>query len=119
MRTCIHCNVEKNNSEFYRMKKDSKGKQLWCKVCQKDYTNTRYQWNLANVPNYLKIRNEYQKEYSRKRRRAAGLPERGVRGVYTGVVCTMIKQHHEKMKDDPEHLTTDFMQKMLGRKCNL
>lgn len=31
--------------------------------------------------------------------------------------CTIIREHHEEMKDDPEHLTTEFMQKMLGRKC--
>jgi hypothetical protein len=31
--------------------------------------------------------------------------------------CDIIKDHHEEMKDDPNHLTTEFMQKMIGRKC--
>lgn len=31
--------------------------------------------------------------------------------------CDIIKSHHEFMKNDPEHLTTDFIQKKVGRKC--
>jgi hypothetical protein len=29
-----------------------------------------------------------------------------------------IKEHHEKMKDDPEHLTTSFLVKMTGCNCD-
>jgi hypothetical protein len=31
--------------------------------------------------------------------------------------CTMIAAHHELMKDDPERLTTAFMEEMCGVKC--
>jgi hypothetical protein len=31
---------------------------------------------------------------------------------------TIIKEHHERMKDDPEHLTTDFLLDITGCKCN-
>jgi len=34
-----------------------------------------------------------------------------------GHTCEIIREHHEEMKDDPEHLTTEFMQMMIGRKC--
>ena len=116
MRTCLHCNVEKDDTEFYRSKKDATGIQSWCKDCQKTYANNRYK-SLATDPEYRKKLNAYQSERLRKIRREQGVPERGVRGVYTGVICNMIKKHHEELKEDPEHLTTEFMQKMLGRKC--
>ena len=32
-------------------------------------------------------------------------------------VCTTIKQHHEAMKDDPEHLTTEFIKKLIKVDC--
>ena len=31
--------------------------------------------------------------------------------------CTILKQHHEELRDDPEHLTTDFIQGLIGVKC--
>jgi hypothetical protein len=33
------------------------------------------------------------------------------------VTCRIIRKHHEDMKDDPEHLTTEFIQKLIGREC--
>lgn len=31
--------------------------------------------------------------------------------------CSIIKQHHESMKDDPEHLTTEFIKKFIKVDC--
>ena len=31
--------------------------------------------------------------------------------------CNIIKQHHESMKDDPEHLTTEFIKKLIKVDC--
>ncbi len=31
--------------------------------------------------------------------------------------CKILREHAEEMKDDPEHLTTEFMQKLIGIKC--
>jgi hypothetical protein len=33
--------------------------------------------------------------------------------------CTILKQHHESMKDDPEHLTTDFLKKLIKVDCKM
>jgi hypothetical protein len=33
--------------------------------------------------------------------------------------CTTITEHHETMKDDPEHLSTDFIQKLIGKDCKI
>ena len=33
-------------------------------------------------------------------------------------ICEIIKKHHEDMKDDPESLSTEFIQNIIGRKCN-
>ena len=32
-------------------------------------------------------------------------------------VCDALTQHHNQLKDDPEHLTTEFIQKLVGVKC--
>ncbi len=32
-------------------------------------------------------------------------------------VCAILKKHHLKLKDDPERLTTEFMQNLIGVKC--
>ena len=34
------------------------------------------------------------------------------------VECRILKKHHEEMKDDPEHLTTGFLQKVIGVECD-
>lgn len=31
--------------------------------------------------------------------------------------CKILKEHAKEMQDDPEHLTTEFMQKLIGIKC--
>lgn len=35
------------------------------------------------------------------------------------VVCEMIKKHHVDMINDPERLTTEFMQKIIKIDCNI
>ena len=32
-------------------------------------------------------------------------------------VCSTLKQHARDLKDDPERLSTEFMQKMIGVEC--
>ena len=34
------------------------------------------------------------------------------------ITCEIIKEHHETLKEDPEHLSTDFIQKIIGINCN-
>lgn len=31
--------------------------------------------------------------------------------------CNILKKHAEDLRNDPEHLTTDFLQNMIGIKC--
>ena len=32
--------------------------------------------------------------------------------------CEILKKHHETLKKDPEHLSTEFMQKLIGIDCD-
>jgi hypothetical protein len=34
-------------------------------------------------------------------------------------VCVIIKNHHNEMANDPEHLSTKFIQSMVGKKCKM
>jgi hypothetical protein len=38
---------------------------------------------------------------------------------YANETCKIIKEHHEEMKNDPERLPTEFIQKLLGTKCEV
>jgi hypothetical protein len=32
--------------------------------------------------------------------------------------CAIIKTHHKMLEKDPERLSTDFIQKIVGKKCD-
>ena len=31
--------------------------------------------------------------------------------------CELLKEHHDNLKDDPEHLSCDFLKKIIGVDC--
>lgn len=38
-------------------------------------------------------------------------------GSRNNYVCDILTKHADEMKDDPEHLTTEFLQEIIGIKC--
>lgn len=64
-------------------------KRSWCRKCTAKYV--------------------YQKYYH---------PDDDISNVfYISRAKKILKEHHERMKDDPEHLTTEFMAKLIGISC--
>ena len=61
-------------------------------------------------PNYRSKRAETSKKYWREH------PEAIIR-MLKRQTCRIIKKHHEEMKDDPEHLTTEFIKNLIGINC--
>jgi hypothetical protein len=93
MRICNKCGVEKPVTEFYSRKRD--GIFHVCKKCERES-------------------HEYKKvENPKPRGRKPSDPS----GRTPKAVCDIIKQHHEEMKDDPEHLSTEFLQKLIKVDC--
>jgi hypothetical protein len=98
---CWRCKVTQPLSEFYKNRCKKSGLTDTCKKCSYELQHAKHmkghvsgvQWFLAHKHNI---------NPSQNRRRDA---------------CLTIKLHHEEMKDDPERLTTDFIQKITGRKC--
>jgi len=37
--------------------------------------------------------------------------------IEVGSCCTILKSHHDLLKDDPEHLPTEFIKKLSQCKC--
>ena len=33
------------------------------------------------------------------------------------IACEIVKKHHETVKEDPEHLSSEFMQNLIGLTC--
>jgi len=58
----------------------------------------------------------YDKQYTRSKQNIKFLPNYNV--FKNKSTCTILKQHAEELKNDPERLSTEFMQKMIGVKCN-
>jgi len=60
------------------------------KECGKQYTCSKQ--NIKFLPNYNVFKNKS--------------------------ICNILKQHAKELKDDPERLSTEFMQKLIGVKCD-
>ena len=103
-KTCKKCGEEKELSEFYYAQTAKDRLQQHCKACHKkgcaEYLRKRY-----NTDTEFRIKTRaYHKAYDYLHR-------------YSEETCNIIRHHHEEMKDDPERLSTEFIQTIVGRKC--
>jgi hypothetical protein len=107
MKTCTKCKELKTDGDFYKIK--SGHLHSWCKSCEiaaSRKRNAKLRLDTRDIPNQyngrrnedsiLKIRNSELKNKS---------------------TCSIIRDHHQTSKDDPNHMTTEFIQKMVGRGC--
>jgi hypothetical protein len=129
-KVCTKCGIEKLHSEFYHLKyKNMDRLKSECKSCSnkrglqihtkryledKEYRekittkNREYRKKRYNEdPIYRKKCLEHQRSINRKK----GM------GPRTNKVCDILKEHHEELKDDPEHLSCDFLKKIIGVDC--
>jgi hypothetical protein len=83
MKTCSHCGEEKEESEFYKLPTTQTGLNSWCKKCMSEISTKHY--------------------YKKKATRIKKLD----------VVCAIIKEHNEDLKDDPERLHSDFLTSLV------
>ena len=109
MKQCRGCGEWKDESDFYKC---DGYLQASCKKCYIKSVVERNRHRMQTDPLYRKQHNECQRNRLRRINNT-----KNPRGEYTGAVCTIIHKHHDDMKDDPEHLTTEFLQELLGRKC--
>lgn len=115
MKLCTKCNQLKDESEFPRQRNRYNYKLFdWCKGCWKEYLKT-----IRNTPKKQRKHSEprYEKECPDLSQYLPLLKRRKDDGAYHGV-CKIICKHHEEMKDDPERLTTEFIQKIVKVKCD-
>jgi len=103
MKRCSKCGIEKDESAFH---KRLNGLSSWCKDCAYDWNHNRHKHKCIRCGAELE-------KYQVKHCIHCATMIRGKRGD----ACTIIKRHHTAMKDDPERLTTEFMQKITRRKC--
>jgi hypothetical protein len=116
---CTKCKEIKKVSEFYRNKNSKCGLTDQCKVCMnkyiREYTKNRYH----SDPEFHKKVDDANKKHKEQKL----LEDPNYRKVISGYVlksktCRIIRDHHKEMENDPEHLTTEFIQEIIGRKCN-
>jgi hypothetical protein len=138
---CNKCKKEKPVSEFVKSKRIKSGTTCCCKVCQREISFFKYHTDpvfrrqrLDGNLRYIKknrraitqqqreryhtdpLFRERQKEVGRLRWRRLH-PTAIPRIPKPDIVCQIIQEHHETLKDDPEHLPTEFIQKLIGVRC--
>lgn len=107
MKCCTKCKQSKPESDFYGFK--SGGLHSWCKACEiiiSRERNARLRLDTRDIP----------KQYNGRRNKESVLKIRNT-DLKNKSACSIIHSHHNMAKDDPEHLTTEFIQKIVGRKC--
>lgn len=135
IRVCAICKIEKPLSEFH---KDSHhkycgGHQYYCKSCRSARPPRKSpQTAKMRICNKCRVEKPVTEFYSRKRDgifHVCKKCERELheykkvenpkpRGRKPTAVCNIIKRHHEEMREDPEHLSTDFLKKLLRVNCD-
>ncbi len=101
MKTCTKCNLEKDESEFNKISKYSDKLLSHCKSCRNKYNLQKYRTD----PEFRKrsmdsTRRSNYKKYNRK-------------------ICKILEHHHEILETDPDHLTTEFLQDLIGINCKI
>ena len=107
-RKCSQCKVVKPISEFYKNAANPSGFSYQCKTCTKTASKERYRQT------HIPIGHKKGIDSPRGKQRFLA---KDIHKHSRGDTCITLHIHSEIMKDDPEHLTTEFMQKILGRKC--
>lgn len=111
---CSKCKIEQSTSEFYKRATTNDGLAQWCKSCRSKYFKKRWKEDPAFRKRQIKYTNEYIKKRKQEDREFA---KNYNELVYKYQICKIIRNHHEELKDDPEHLTTEFIQSIMGVKC--
>jgi hypothetical protein len=111
MKRCTHCGKEKDESLFYKDSRVKSGVTATCKKCANEISN---RWHKAHPERQAKSARAY---YYRKRRKEGKPIRKPFEELGKTKTCVIIHKHHEEMKNDPEHLSTEFIQKLVGRKC--
>ena len=96
---CTKCGVEKDVSLFGKFYAGKDGRSSWCKTCINSASKECVKARLRSDP---KFKEEYIIRLENLKRVAT---------------CNILKRHHDVMKDDPEHLTTEFLQDLIGIDC--
>jgi len=90
---CWRCKRILSLNDFYKNRSRANGYSTTCKKCALELQHLKHPRKRSGV-----IKDKIKEP---KRRDA----------------CVTMKVHHKQMKDDPDHLSTEFIQKIIGRKC--
>ena len=66
MKICTICKIEKDESEFYKNKRNKDGLNSWCKACFHDYNQKWYKNNSENMKKYMKEWSKNNPEYKKE-----------------------------------------------------
>lgn len=100
VKRCSKCGEDKPVSEFYKNRQTKDGLQPECKSCKNKYQDAKRK---ANPEKFNAYHRKWYKANSEKIREQHN----------KSAMCKVLKKHHEDVKDDPEHLSTDFIRRII------
>lgn len=134
MKKCAVCGEVKPTSEFYPRKESKSGYRRECKTCskqihkkyrednpgvvrkrRKDYNKKHPDVISAQQTRYRKTHRK--EENARAKKWRQNNPERFEEIQHKYRVCKILKNHAADLRDDPERLSTEFLQTLIGYKC--
>jgi len=88
-----------------------KMKQLYVLKIDDSKVIVRGAYSLITNKTTVQTVKEYDKQFARSKAKIKILPT--YRILKTKSTCTILKQHAEELKNDPNRLSTDFIQKLI------
>jgi hypothetical protein len=131
-RVCSTCKIEKPLSEFHKDTTHGGGYQYYCKSCRAVRPPRKSPQTIERkICNNCGVEKPVTEFYSSKRDGISHVCKKCEKDLYgykkvenpkprgrkPTSVCNLIKMHHEEMRDDPEHLSTDFLKNLLRVDC--
>ncbi len=108
---CSACYMKKRRKEHPEMYETMKERQRkWRKEHPDIIKKRNLEWRKNNPEKVNAIQKRYLDNHPEKK--AIGLEN-----LRKSVICNILKKHSIDLKDDPERLSTEFLQNIIGIKC--
>ncbi len=113
--SCYNKQYFKDNPKKYEHQKRRTSQ--WNKDNPEKVKETRKKWKINNPDRVKEHRKRDNLKYFKTHPEQKAKALESLKNIFKAQTCKILREHAKEMKDDPEHLTTEFMQKLIGIKC--
>lgn len=115
---CKTCYSRKYREEHpERQKRDRECSKKYAKEHPDKIKKWRREWQRKNPDKVREHQRRYREKHPEVKIKALNYLKKHEKDIHKKQVCRILKKHAEDLKDDPERLSTEFLQKIIGIKC--